>query len=199
MLGRTIGFAGVAALAVLVPTLAGADTARFFVVVRNVEESNGVHSEMLEEARKLFTAELARHPELTLTPPAALDADPNGDNEAFKAALRAHKLRALELTLRILEATKSIEPPPAGKPFRVLKRGVRLSVFGTTLPDKVMAIGGDGDAIIAAEIRKTDDEEKESHKLIAEATRVAITQAVDMTVTKLTLPPTAEKKARKKK
>jgi hypothetical protein len=177
---------------------AAAAPAKFFVVVRSVEEAPGVHSGSVDEARKQFTEELGRHPELTLTPPPELGVDPAGDVDAYKAALRAHKLRALELTLRILEVTRELEPPPAGKPFRVLKRGIRLSVIGDTLPDKIMAIGGDGDAVIAAEIRKTDNEEAESNKLLAEATKVAITQAVDMTVTKLKLPPPTEQKKRKK-
>lgn len=182
----------------LAATPASSDRARFFVVVRGVEEASGVRSDLLEDARKLFSDELARHPELTLTPPPELNADPAGDKETYKEALRAHKLRAIELTLRILDVTKSTEAPPAGKALRVLKRGIRLSVIGDTLPDKIMAIGGDGSAAIAAEIRKTDNEEVEGHKLLAEAAKIAITQAVDMTVTKLKLPPPAESKRRKK-
>ncbi len=179
---------------------AAAAAPRFYVVVRMVDEAAGVKSEILEEARKLFTAELGRHPELTLTPPPELgtgDAGQlQGDPAAYKAALRAHKLSAVELTLRILAVERATEPPPAGKPFRVLKRGIRLSVFGSTLPDKIMAIGGDGDSEIASEISKAEDEANEGKKLLAEAAKIAITQAVDMTVTKLNLPPpkTATKK-----
>jgi hypothetical protein len=175
---------------------------RFFVVVRGVDEAAGVKSDLVEEAKALFIAELGRRPELTLTPPAELGpsaATLPSDPEAFKAALRTHKLRALELTLRILEVTRATDPPPPGKPFRVLKRGIKLSVFGTTLPDKVMAIGGDGDSLIAADIRRDENAEKEGKELLAEAAKVAITQAVDMTVTKLTLPPAKEKKPAKKK
>jgi hypothetical protein len=173
---------------------------KFYVVVRGVDEAPGIKSELVAEAKQLFTAELGRRPELTLVPPAELGDNPQSlDPEAFKDALRKHKLRALELTLRILEVTRAIDPPPAGKPLRVLKRGIKLAVFGTTLPDKVMAIGGDGDSLIAADIRRTEDEAKEGKELLAEAAKVAITQAVDMTVTKLMLPPAKDPKAKKKK
>jgi len=177
-------------------------TQRYFVVIRDVDEAATANSGMVEEARKLFAAELARHPELVLTAPpgTSLSAESAAsDLEAYKAVLRANKLKALELTLRILEVTRALEPPPAGKPFRVLKRGVQVSVFGTTLPDKIMAIGGDGDSTIAAEIRKTESEEVEGQKLLAEATKAAITQAVDLTVAKLKLPPPKEAKAPKKR
>jgi hypothetical protein len=175
-----------------------ATTPKFFVVVRGVDEAPNVKSEMVEEAKRLFTEELATHAEFTLKPPPELGDAASGDVEAFKAALRAHKLRALELTLRILEVTRGLESPPEGKSFRVLKRGIKLAVFGTTLPDKVMAIGGDGDSLIASEIRKNEDPDKEGKALLLEATKVAIKQAVDMTVTKLMLPPPKEKKAKKK-
>lgn len=178
---------------------AEAAPAKYFVVIRAVEESEGVHSKIVPEARALFAAELARHPELTLEAPTELGALVGGDPNAYKNALRAHKLKALEVTLRILEVSGSLEPPKEGKPFRVLKRSIRLSVFGTTLPDKVMAIGGDGDAAIAAEIRKTEEEASEGAKLLSEAAKIAITQAVDMTVTKLNLPAGGSEKKKSKK
>jgi hypothetical protein len=191
----------VISLAVFWGGLAAAGPPRFFVVVRGVDEAAGVKSDLVAEAKALFTAELGRRAEFTLTPPSELGPSANelvADPEAFKAALREHKLRAIELTLRILEVTRATEPPPPGKPFRVLKRGIRLSVFGTTLPDKVMAIGGDGDSLIATEIRRNENAEQEGKELLAEAAKAAITQAVDMTVTKLTLPPAKERKAKKK-
>ena len=176
---------------------------RFFVVVRDVEEAPGVRTGLVPEMKALFRENLGRRPELTLAPPpelgAATAAELPADPEALRAALRAHKLKAIEVTLRILEITSAVDPPPAGKPFRVLKRGIRLSVFGTTLPDKVMAIGGDGDSMIAAEVRKSDDLDREGKQLLAEAAKIAIGQAVDMTVTKLMLPSGDKKKPPKKK
>jgi hypothetical protein len=170
---------------------------KFFVVVRGVDEGEGVHSGVVDEARQLFIAELGRRPELTLTPPAGVEKMPD-DPEAFQGVLRAHKMKAIELTLRILEAKASFDPPPPGKSFHQLKRSIRLSVFGTTLPDKVMAIGGDGDAAIAADERKNEDAERDGKDLALEATKAAIVQAVDMTVAKLKLPAGAMKVKKKK-
>jgi hypothetical protein len=170
---------------------------KYFVVVRGVDESAGVHTGLLEEAKQLFTAELGRRPELMLTPPADVGKMPD-DPEAFKAVLLAHKMRAIELTLRILEAKGSLEPPPPGKPFQVLKRSIRLSIFGTTLPDKVMAIGGDGDAAISSDEKKNEDAERDGRDLALEAMKAAIVQAVDMTVAKLKLPAGAVRVKKKK-
>ncbi|MEO6951436.1 MAG: hypothetical protein ABI321_06465 [Polyangia bacterium] len=172
---------------------------RFFVVIEGVEEADGVKSGLVPELKRLFAEEIARHPELVLGLP-DVTADPATEPQAFKDSLHKNGInRALDMSLRVLEVTSGLEPPPAGKPFRVVKRGIHLAVFGTTLPEKIMAIGGDGDANVAAEIRKTEDDAVEGKKLMMEAATSAIKQAVDMTVTKLELPAPKDPKAKKKK
>jgi hypothetical protein len=158
-----------------------ARAAKYYVVVRGVDEAEGVKSGIKDEALKLFTDELRRHPELTLDPPPGLPTEP----EALKATLKAKKMKALEVTLRILGVTQAVNPPPAGKQFRVLVRGIKLSVFGDTLPDKVLAIGGDGDAQVGVEIGAHANVEQEGKPALLDATKEAVKQAVDMTVTKL--------------
>ncbi len=121
------------------------------------------------------------------------------DPEALETALKQRKLRAFEVTLRILEVSRTLDPPPPGKQYSVLGRGIRLSVFGDTLPEKVMAIGGDGESRIASEVSRhadTAQTAKEGKSLLLEAAKMAITQAVDMTVNKLAL---AAKPARARK
>lgn len=172
---------------------------RFFVVIHGVEEADGVKSDLVPELGRLFAEEIARHPELALRLP-GVSADPATDPVAFKESLHRNGVnRALDMSLRVLEVTSALEPPPEGKPFRILKRGIRLAIFGTTLPEKLMAIGGDGDANVAAEIRKNEDDSAEGKKLMLEAATTAIKQAVDMTVTKLELPAPMDAKAKKKK
>ena len=172
---------------------------RFFVVIHGVEEADGVKSGLVPELRRLFAEEIARHPELALSLP-GVTADPAAEPQAFKESLHKNGVnRALDMSLRVLEVTSELEPPPEGKPFRIVKRGIHLAVFGTTLPEKLMAIGGDGDANVAAEIRKNEDDSVEGNKLMLEAATTAIKQAVDMTVTKLELPPPKDVKAKKKK
>lgn len=172
-----------------------ARAAKYYVVVRGVDEAEGVQSGIRNEALKLFTDELRRRPELTLDAPPGLPSDP----EALKAALKAKKMKALEVTLRILGVTQAINPPPAGKQFRVLVRGIKLSVFGDTLPDKVLAIGGDGDAQVGVEIGAHANVEQEGKPALLDATKEAVKQAVDMTVTKLRMgDKTTRLKAKKK-
>lgn len=173
------------AIALLAAGASSARAARFYVVVRGVEDAQGVHSGIKDEALKLFTDELGRHPELTLTPPPGVPADAAPD--ALKAALKKLHMKGLELTLRILSVTQAVNPPPPGKQYRVLVRGVKLSVFGDSLPDKVLAIGGDGESQIGAEIGANANLEKEGKPVLMDATREAIKQAVDMTVQKLKL------------
>jgi hypothetical protein len=169
--------------------------AKFYVVVRGVDEADGVHSGIKDEALKLFTDELKKHPELTLEAPPGLPTEP----DALKSALKAKKMRALEVTLRILGVTEAVNPPPPGKQFRVLVRGIKLSVFGDTLPEKVLAIGGDGDAQVGVEIGNNANVEKEAKPALLDATKEAVRQAVEMTVTKLKMGDKPQKLSRKKK
>jgi hypothetical protein len=155
--------------------------AKYYVVVRGVDEADGVTSGIKDEALGLFNAELKKHAELTLEPPPGLPTEP----EALRAALKQKKLKAIELTLRILGVTQSVNPPAPGKKFRVLQRGIKLAVFGDTLPDKVLALGGDGDAQVGVEIDANASVDKEGKPALLDATREAMRQAVEMTVAKL--------------
>jgi hypothetical protein len=169
--------------------------ARYFVRVSGVDEAPGVSSGFVDEAKRLFTEELARHAEFTLEWPAGLPDEP----EALKQALKQRHLKAFEVTLKILGVTRDLKPPAPGKQYRRLVRGIKLAVFGDTLPEKVMAIGGDGDAQLSAEIGKQANVEAEGKQLLGEATKTAITQAVDMTLTKLKLNDQPVKLKLKKK
>ncbi len=189
-----LAFVGFAVAAAASP--AGAVT-KFYVVVRGVEDASGGKSGIKDEALQLFREELGRHPELTLTAPAWLPA--NGDPEAFAAALKAHHEKALEVTLRILSVTQAVNPPPPGKQYRVLLRGIKLSVFGDSLPEKVLAIGGDGEAQVGTEIGANANLDKEGKPLLLDATKEAIKQAVEMTVAKLKLGDQKQKLPPKKK
>lgn len=180
---------GTAAPALAAPT-------RFYVVVRGVEDADGVHSGIKDEALALFKEELGKHPELTLTAPPGLPS--SDDPEALKAALKQKHIKALELTLRILSVTQAINPPPPGKQYRVLVRGVKLSVFGDSLPDKVLAIGGDGESQVGAEIGANANVDKEGKPLLVDATKEAMKQAVDMTVQKLKMGDKTKKLPKKK-
>jgi hypothetical protein len=171
------------ALLCSLPASAHEKAARYIVRVRNVIEAPGVKSDFTDQAKELFIAELKKHDAFTFDWPKDLPEDP----DALVNALRKRKLRAFEVTLKIMDVKRAIDPPPPGKQYRVLTRGIKLSVFGDTLPDKVMAIGGDGDAQVAAEVGKRDDLDKEGQSLLGDATKEAVRQAVEMTLAKLDL------------
>jgi hypothetical protein len=170
--------------------------ARYFVRVRNVIEAPGVTSNFLEEAKQLFIEELKKHDAITLDWPSDL---PKDDSEALIKELRKRKLKAFEVSLKIMEVKQSLDPPPPGKQYRVLQRGIKLAVFGDSLPERVLAIGGDGESTIAAEVSRSANLEKEGKSLLGEATKVAVAQAVEMTLNKLDLNDKPQKLKGKKK
>jgi hypothetical protein len=167
-----------------------------YVVVAGVSEAEGVTSGIRKEAEKLFVDELKRHPELTLDRPEGLPEAP----AEMAAELKKRKMDALELTLKILSIHRHLKPAAAGKQYPMLERGIRLSVFGNKLPEKVMAIGGDGESNAGVEVGKQADLEREGKALLLDCTKEALRQAVEMTLNKLKpLPTVGGKKKRPRK
>jgi hypothetical protein len=172
---------------------------RYFVVVRGVIDE--AKSGLADEAQRLFSEELKRRPEVKGELPGVPDAH-NADAATLEAALKRERLHGLELSLKILATSKDLEPPALGKQYNVLKRGIKLSVFGNTIPHNVMAVGGDGEASAGAEMNRTATDEvleREGKKLTAEVAKDAIRQAVDLTFAKLERAAAEAAKADKKK
>ena len=184
------------AMALLTVSPAFAAT-KFYVVVRGVEDASGKGAAIKDEALAAFKAELASRPELTTTAPPGLP--PASDPEALHDALVKRNIRALELTLRIMAVTQEIKPPAPGKQYRQLVRGIKLSVFGDSIPEKVLSLGGDGEGMVATEIGAGANIEKESKPLLTDAAKEAVKQAVDMTVAKLKIGDKTKKLPPKKK
>ncbi len=171
---------------------------KYYLIVTGVEETPGQESGISDELKTLFLDELKKHPEFMLEKPAGMPS--TSKPQELYDWLSAHKLKAFEVTLKVLQVTKDVKEPQSGKQYRRLVRGLKLSVFGDTVPEKKMAIGGDGEGEIAAEVGKNADLDKEGKALLVECAKVAVTQAVDMTVTKLKLndQPAKLKRAKKK-
>jgi hypothetical protein len=91
------------------------------------------------------------------------------------------------------------DPKPGGR-LRQLAVSVRLSVFGTTIPDAKLAFSGEGEAGTEAEVveRKVASETVAATK---DAIKDAIKQAVDQAVLKLSMTKSApaNESRRKKK
>jgi hypothetical protein len=189
---RRIGSIAVAAL--WLAPIAAAAPSHYYVKVAGVDEAAGVASGIADEAKQLFIDELKRHGEFSLEAPAGLP----DDAAAQSKWLKEHRLRAFEMTLKVLAVEKTTEPPPPGKQYRVVHRRIQLAVLGNSYPDKILAIGGDGESEANLEIGKQADPDKEGKSLLLDCARSAITQAVDMTLTKLNAPaPPAPRKPKK--
>jgi hypothetical protein len=178
-------------------TASPAFATKFYVVVRGVEDASGAAAGIKDEALAVFKAELASRPELTTVAPAGLP--PASDPEALHDALIKRNIKALELTLRIMAVTQDVKPPAPGKQYRQLVRGIKLSVFGDSIPEKVLSLGGDGEGTVATEVGANANLEKEGKPLLVDATKEAVKQAVDMTVAKLKLGDKKQKVPPKKK
>jgi hypothetical protein len=182
-----------------VPRAAGAAPKaheRWLVIVHPVSEAGGAHSGILEELRGALLAEVDKYPELTVQRPPDLPSE----DEALRAALRARRMKALDLVLTIVKVTRDLGPPEPGKPFRTLHRGIRLSITGTTLPEWLVALTGDGDAEVGADVGPRDDLEREGKAVLVDAGKAAVSQALERVVTKLRRgPPAGPKKAVAKK
>jgi hypothetical protein len=131
---------------------------------------------------------LGKRPEVTLDLGIPLD-----NPEAVKAEVKRRGLRAYELTLRVLKQERTVKPPAPGGKFRLLEQNVRLSLVGDTYPDKMLALGGDGESTVQIEIGSTVNERQEN-EVLTEAFKDAIEQAVKQGMAKLTAgPPKAPK------
>jgi len=137
---------------------------------------------------------LRKQPEVTLE----LES-PLSNTEAVKAECKRKGLRAFEFAVRVLRLDRGVKPPMAGKRFRMLEQIVKLSVVGTTYPEGLLAVGGDGESTIQIEIgeRVTPGQERE---VLEEAVKDSVEQAVKQGMLKLSRPlgkPTSEKRGRK--
>lgn len=157
---------------------------RYHIVIRDVEAGPGVAPDdpALRMARQVFEEELKKRPEVAMAP-----ADAEGG-----------KIKSYQLTLRVLADTRALKPPPPGKQYRVLERSIKLTILGTTLKEDMLAIGGNGESTIQADVGATVTERQEQELLVA-ALHDATAHAVAETIRKLKIggmTPPAEKPRR---
>lgn len=144
--------------------------------------------------KSVLVESLRKQPDVTLE----LES-PVANTEAVKAECKRKGLRAFEFAVRVLRLDRGVKPPASGKRFRLLEQNVKLSLVGTTYPEGLLAVGGDGESTIQIEIgeRVTPGQERE---VLEEAVRDAVEQAVKQGMIKLSQPrgkPTTEKRKRK--
>jgi hypothetical protein len=192
---RTLVFA---LLGGAVVALAGAPPAhavapKFYFSLREVKAGPDVDAALKTYAGEALKADLASRPEWASDVGAT-------ETEALMAELTKRKLRGFYVSVRFENFKKDIKEPSPGARRKRLSVNVRLSVFGTTIPDEKLAFSGDGEAGTEAEV-PDKGMETEGAALAKDVTKDAIKQAVDQAVMKLSLgksAPMNEKKRKKK-
>lgn len=178
--------------------LAGASLAaapKYYFQLREVKAGPEIPPALKDYAGDALKADLAGRPEW------ASDIGARG-TEQVVAELKKRKLRGFDVTVRIDSVKKELKEPGPGGRLKRLAVNVRLSVFGTTIPEEKLAFSGDGEAGLEAEVSEKRLE-AEGASLTQDAIKDAVKQAVDQAVLKLSLgaasAPLNEARRKKKK
>jgi hypothetical protein len=166
---------------------------KFYFSVREVKAGPEVDAALKTYAGEALKADLAARPEW------ASDVGATG-TEALVAELQKRKLRGFYVSVRFENLKKDIKEPSPGARRKRLALDVRLSVFGTTIPEEKLAFSGDGESAVEAEV-SDKGMETEGASLAKDAIKDAVKQAVDQAVMKLSIgksAPLNEKKRKKK-
>jgi hypothetical protein len=191
---RLFTFSGLAAAVVVgalaTPGAAGAAGAKYYFQLREVKANASVDPALKVYAGEALKVDLAGRPEW------ASDIGGASGQDALVAELGRRKLRGFNVTVRLEEVKKEVKPPKPGARLNQLAVNVRLTVFGTTIPEEKLAFSGDGEAGLELEVaeKRMDAEATANTK---DAIKDAIKQAVDQAVTKLA--PSRGESRRKKK
>jgi hypothetical protein len=196
----SVGLAVVAGLAVA-SSLAASDAVaakpsgpKFYFRVGEVKAGPEVDAALKAYAAEAVQADLAARPEW------ASDVGTT-EPEALSAELKKRNLRGFSVVVRFESLKKDLKEPSPGARRKRLSLNVRLSVFGTTIPEEKLAFSGEGEAGLEAEVADKAVE-TESASLAKDAIKDAVKQAVDQAVLKLSLAkatPHNEAKRGKKK
>lgn len=179
----TLGLAG-SALA------AKAAVPKFYFHMGDVKAGSEVDAALKTYAAEAVQADLAARPEW------ASDVGTT-DPEALDAELKKRNLRGFQVVVRFESLKKELKDPTPGSRRKRLSVSVRLSVFGTTIPEAKLAFSGEGEAGVEAEVADKAVE-AEGTELAKDAIKDAVKQAVDQAVMKLPAGKAGKKTGKKK-
>src|SRR4029077_4928462 len=153
-------------------------------------------------AAEALKDELAKRPEWASDiGPAGENARPGQDRSALVAELKKRALRGFDVTVRIENFKQELKDPRPGGGLKALGVDVRLTVFGTPIPDAKLSFSGNGQAGLEAEVA-----EKSFARDSADAGKDAIKDAINRPVAQAVLrlsigkpEPMNESRRRKKK
>ena len=92
--------------------------------------------------------------------------------------------------MRFEHLKKEVKEPSPGARRKRVALDVKLSVFGTTIPEEKLAFSGDGESGVEAEV-SDKGMEAETQELAKDAIKDAVKQAVDQAVMKLSVGKSA--------
>jgi hypothetical protein len=160
---------------------AAAAKPKYYFNVRDVNADPSVEAPTLAVAKEVLHEELARRREFTS------EVGPVGDDDALVAELKRRKLQGFNVTMKLVSLSAEPKPPRPGGRLKQLAVGVKLSVFGATIPEAKLAFGGDGEATVEAEVVEQRLPEEQA-ALTKDVLVQAVKLAVDQAVRKLALP-----------
>ena len=194
---RTLVMLGAALMALAAASSARAAGPKFYFQVGEVKAGPEVDATLRAYAGEALKAELASRPEWASDVGKVATTDP----QALVAELKRRNLRGFSVTVRFEHVTKKVEEPSPGSRNKRVSLDVKLSVFGTTIPEAKLSFSGDGESGVEAEVSDRGMED-EITSMSKDAIKDALTQAVDQAVMKLSIGksgPMNEKHGRKKK
>jgi hypothetical protein len=181
MLARTVQVVILSAVSGLLAgwRQAAAAEGKYYIQLADTQEAAGVKSGLIEQAKQVLRAELAKRPEFVL----ASDDMPK-DPDQLAAELKKRSLKGYKVFVRLTKVESEVLPPRQGRPFKQLSATVRADIVGVTLPGEVMALGGEGESSTATEI-SGQPKDAEVASLKKDALADALSQAVDKALAKL--------------
>jgi hypothetical protein len=164
---------------------------KYYIRIAETEETPGLKSGLVDDAKKILHDELAKRPEFVLELK-----DLPSDPDQLAAELKKRNLKGYKVFVRLNQVGTEVVPPRQGRPYRQVAATVRASLVGVTLPGEVMALGGDGESTTATEFSGAKPRDADVAQLKHEALTDALTQAIDKALVKLAqgfMKPPAEK------
>jgi hypothetical protein len=147
---------------------------KYYFAVSEVQDEAKADEATRLAARQVLQDDLAARPEFT--------SDLGGTTpDVLVEELRRRNLKGFHVTLKLTGLSQEPRPPRPGGRLKQLAVTVKVSVFGTTIPDAKLAFGGDGEATVEAEIverRQAEEAATLTREVLVQAVRQAVDQAV---------------------
>jgi hypothetical protein len=180
----SLALSALAAKGDALPPAAAAKKPKYYFKIVEVNVEKAGDPEVAKLARESLDKELQSRPEFT--------SDLGGATEpaAEVAELKRRGLKGFRVSLRLDQLSKDVKDPKPGARLKQLAVGVKVSVFGTTFPGEKLAFAGEGGSTVQAEVAEQRMKQEEL-SLMKEVMPIALKQAVDEAIAKLSMPRSA--------